>query len=65
MTWDLGTIRRRTAPSSSARPARSAGRWSSTRAAPGLELGCGPVKLFPHFIGIDKEASIRRTARAW
>jgi ADP-heptose:LPS heptosyltransferase/predicted SAM-dependent methyltransferase len=21
----------------------------------GLELGCGPVKLFPHFIGIDKE----------
>jgi ADP-heptose:LPS heptosyltransferase len=27
-----------------------------TRGA-GLELGCGPVKLFPHFIGIDKEAS--------
>jgi ADP-heptose:LPS heptosyltransferase len=22
----------------------------------GLELGCGPVKLFPHFIGIDKQA---------
>jgi hypothetical protein len=35
-----------------------------TRGA-GLELGCGPVKLFPHFIGIDKEASTRRTARAW
>jgi hypothetical protein len=24
-----------------------------------------PVKLFPHFIGIDKEASTRRTGRAW